>query len=318
MLDLPTIIHLYRLGMTIAGSASAGERLKYNIRSSRYSSIIVRPLRKVLKQEDPSYARAKRNRASLRSKPLISLVMPIHNEEKYLPESLKTLKDVENQFFELIFVLDKCTDSSEKIIAEWFANATIIKKESNKWRNSYAENLQLGFQASTGNIICIQDADATTPPNLEPLLKELRDDVASVAPTLLTSKDVSFVNRLYYWWEKTKRLAPLGKEPRGAFRLIRRECLNQVGGFKDVISPDTQLDNDLKKTGYRSIYIGSSINYHLRRFSISKAIRSQIQSGRMRKQLNMPFWRVVGHSIFRLRPFVVYGYLLKNRRNEGK
>ena len=254
----------------------------------------------------------------MQSKPLISLVMPIHNEEKYLPESLKTLKEIENQFFEFIFILDKCTDSSESIILEWFGNATIIKKESNKWKNSYAENLQLGFEVSKGNIVCIQDADATAPPILGPLLKELRDDVASVAPTLLTSKDEFFANRLYYWWEKTKRLAPLGKEPRGAFRLIKRECLNQVGGFKDVISPDTQLDNDLRKIGYRSIYIESSINYHLRKFSFWKAIRSQIQSGRMRRQLNMPFWRVVGHSVFRLRPFVVYGYLFKKRRNELK
>ena len=249
----------------------------------------------------------------LHKKPLISLVMPIHNEEQYLPESLKTLKKIENQFFEFIFILDKCTDKSENIISQWFLNAKILKKKSNKWKNSYAENLQLGFETSTGNIVCIQDADSTAPPNLRPLLIKLRGDVASVAPTLLTSKDVSFMNRLYYWWEKTRRLAPLGEEPRGAFRLIRRECLNQVGGFKDVISPDTQLDIDLRKAGYRSIFMKDNINYHLRKFSFRKAIRSQVQSGRMRKQLNMPFWRVFGHSVFRLRPFVIYGYLFKKK-----
>jgi len=244
--------------------------------------------------------------------------MPIHNEEEYLPESLKSLKQIENQFFEFIFILDRCTDNSENIVRQWFPNAKIIKKESGKWKNSLAENFQLGLEASKGTIICTQDADATAPPNLEPLLDKLHDDVASVAPTLLTSKNVSFLNRLYYWWEKTRKFAPLGEEPRGAFRLIRRECLEQVGGFKDVIAQETQLDIELRKAGYRSIVVTGIVYYHLRKFSFRKAIRSQIQAGRMRRQLNMPFWRVLGHAVFRLRPFVVYGYLFKNKKDKPK
>jgi len=244
--------------------------------------------------------------------------MPIHNEEEYLPESLKTLKKIENQFFEFIFIIDRCTDNSESIVRQWFPNAKIIKKESSKWKNSLAENFQLGLEVSKGNIICTQDADATAPPDLEPLLDKLHGDVASVAPTLLTSKDVSFLNRLYYWWEKTRKFAPLGEEPRGAFRLIRRECLEQVGGFKDVISQETQLDIELRKAGYQSIVVHGVVYYHLRKFSFRKAIRSQIQVGRMRRQLNMPFWRVLGHAVFRLRPFVVYGYLFKNKKDKPK
>ncbi|HLE74762.1 MAG TPA: glycosyltransferase family 2 protein [Candidatus Bathyarchaeia archaeon] len=252
------------------------------------------------------------------TKPLISLIMPIHNEEEYLPESLKTLKNIENQFFEFIFILDRCTDNSGSIVMQWFPNAKIIKKESSKWKNSLAENFQLGLEASKGNIICTQDADATAPPNLGSLLDKLQGDVASVAPTLLTRKDASFLNRLYYWWEKTRRFAPLGEEPRGAFRLIRRECLEQVGGFKDVIAQETQLDIELRNSGYRSIVVKDAVYYHLRKFSFRKAIRSQIQAGRMRRQLHMPFWRVLGHSVLRLRPFVVYGYLFKSRKDQPK
>ena len=249
---------------------------------------------------------------------MISLIMPIHNEEEYLQESLETLRIIENQFFELIFILDRCTDNSENIVIQLFPSAIVIRKESATWKNSLAENFQLGLEASKGNVICTQDADATAPPNLEPLLEKLKGDVASVAPTLQTRKDVSFLNRLYYWWEKTRRFAPLGEEPRGAFRLIRRECLEQVGGFKDVIAQETQLDIELRKAGFRSIVVKDSINYHLRKFSFQKAVRSQIQAGRMRRQLNMPFWRVLGHSVFRLRPFVVCGYLLKSRRDNLK
>ncbi|MEM3641791.1 MAG: glycosyltransferase family 2 protein [Candidatus Bathyarchaeia archaeon] len=242
-------------------------------------------------------------------KTLISLIMPIHNEEEYLPKSLKSLKKIEDQIFEFIFILDRCTDNSENIVRQWFPNAKIIRKTSTKWKNSLAENFQIGLAASKGNIICTQDADTTAPANLRPLLDKLKENVASVSPMVVTYKNASFLNRVYYWWEKTRKFAPLGEEPRGAFRLIRRECLEQVGGFKDAIAQETQLDIDLRRAGYQSIMVKDVSCYHLRKFSFKKAIKSQIRAGIMRRQLHIPFWRVLGHSILRLRPFVIIGYL---------
>jgi len=240
---------------------------------------------------------------------LVSVIMPIHNEAEYLPCSLESLKQIEDQIFEFIFILDRCTDNSEALVKQWFPKVRIVKKEICKWKNSIAENYQIGFELSKGNIICVHDADITTPPNLLSLLSELRGDVASIGLTLLTRKEASLLNHIYYYWEKTHSFAPLGEEPRGALRLIRRDYLKKVGGFKDVIAQDTQLDIDFRKAGYKSIVTTSVIYYHLRKFSFRKAIRSQILAGRMRRQMNMPFWRVFGHAILRLRPFVVYGYL---------
>jgi len=246
----------------------------------------------------------------------VSLIMPIHNEAEYLPESLKSLKQAENQFCEFIFVLDRCNDNSEGIVLEWFPKAKVIRKETCGWNNSIAENYQLGFTASRGNVICTQDADATTPENLEPLFQCLGDDVASVAPKLITCKEASFWNWLYFYWEKTRSFAPFGQEPYGAFRLIRRDCLERVGGFKDVVAQETQLDIDFRRAGYKSVVVEDVIHYHLRKFSFRKAVRSQIRAGRMRRNLDMPFWRVLAHTLVRLRFFVVYGYVLEYFRSE--
>lgn len=240
----------------------------------------------------------------------VSVIMPIHNEEEYLPCSLKSLKNIEDQIFEFIFVLDRCTDNSENLVRQWFPAAKIIKKDVCRWRNPIAENFQTGFAASKGDIICVHDADVTTPSDLLSLLEELTNDVVSVSPTLFTCKEESFLNFMYYYWEKTRKFAPLGEQPMGALRLVRRDCLERVGGFKDVPAQDTQLDIDLRKAGYQSKIAKNVIHYHLRKFSFRKAIRSQIKDGRMRRQIDMPFWRVLGHAILRLRPFVLCGYLL--------
>jgi glycosyltransferase involved in cell wall biosynthesis len=234
--------------------------------------------------------------------------MAVHNEEAYLPLSLESLKEA--PISELVVVLDRCTDRSEAIVRKEFPEARIITKTEAKWKNSYAENLQIGFNNSSMDIMCIQDADIKSSPKVFQVLEgKLDDTIASVSPALETYKRASLLNFVYHYWEKTFELISLGREPRGGFRLIKRKALEKVGGFKDVEAPDTQLDLDLRKAGYESKFVKEVTCLHLRKVSANRAIRSQILSGRMRRKMKMPFLRVLAHSLVRLRPFVLYGYL---------
>jgi|Deesub1362A_J573_1020465.scaffolds.fasta_scaffold00008_94 glycosyltransferase involved in cell wall biosynthesis len=240
----------------------------------------------------------------------ISAIMPVHNEEEYLPRSLSSLRNLNTKVDEFIFILDRCTDRSEEIIREIFPEGKIIHKHEAKWRNSLAENVQMGYKASSGDVIWIVEADIVVPPNiLEVLLPELKGNIVSVSAKVITDKSVSFMNLLYHYWEKTYNFSPLGREPRGACRLILRRALDEVGGYKDALVVDSQLDRDLRSLGYEVKFVDKISCLHIRRFSFRKAIRSQKRSGVYRRQVNMPFWRVLGHSIIRLRPFVLYGYL---------
>jgi len=237
----------------------------------------------------------------------VSVIMAIHNEERYLPRSLPPL--VKADINEFVAILDRCIDNSEEIVKQHFPKAKLIRKEQPKWMNSYAENLQLGYEASKGSVVCIHDADIESPPQLlTALMRHLEGTVASVSPMIRTDKKTSVLNLLYHYWEKTYELAPLGREPRGGVRLIKRKYLEEVGGFRDVAAPDTRLDLDLSRSGHESKLIEEVVSLHLREFSFRKAIRSQILSGRTRRQHRAPLWRVLGHSIIRLRPFVLYGY----------
>ena len=243
----------------------------------------------------------------------ISVIMPVHNEADYLPACLKSLKAIEECFFEFIFVIDRCTDNSEAIVREWFPNATIIRKTTCSWKHSIAENYQIGLEQSSGELICTHDADATSPQNILPLLQRLKGNVASVSAEVVTWKEASILNRLNYYWDKTRSFAPLGEEPRGAFRLIRKDAIEKIGGFKDSPAQETILDIEFRRAGFQSIIVKGVISYHLRKVSLAKAIRSQISAGQTRRQLGISALRVVGHAVIRLRPFVLWGYLLKRK-----
>ena len=244
----------------------------------------------------------------------ITVIMPIHNEAEYLPACLKSLKAIENGFFEFIFVLDRCTDNSKDIVKKYF-NSVLVEKNECKWKHSLAENYQIGLKMARGEIICTHDADATCPKDIGPLLAALSGNVASVSAEVITWKNASFLNWLYHYWEKTHRIAPFGEEPRGAFRLMRKDIVEQIGGFKDVSAQETVLDVEIRRAGFRSILVKGVITYHLRRISLRKTIKTQIRNGRTRRELKVPFWKVFGHALIRLRPFIVYGYYFGKDNN---
>jgi len=239
----------------------------------------------------------------------VSVIMAIHNEAEYLEDSLSALRQMRASSSEFIAVLDRCSDNSKEIVLRYFPTAKIIEKKSLSWKNSIAENQQLGYQEAEGRVICIHDADIRSPPDFfNKLSAKLQGNVKSVSAEIQTYKKPSLTNLVFHYWEKTRKIAPLGKEPRGGVRLIDRNALEQVGGFKDVIAQDTQLDIDLRRLGYETKPCDDVICLHLRRITLRKTVNTQIVSGKMRRQMGMPLWHVVGHSLIRLRPLVIYGY----------
>ena len=91
--------------------------------------------------------------------------------------------------------------------------------------------------------------------------------------------------------------------------------MEQIGGFKDVSAQETVLDVEIRRAGFRSILVKGVITYHLRRISLRKTIKTQIRNGRTRRELKVPFWKVFGHALIRLRPFIVYGYYFGKDNN---
>ena len=248
---------------------------------------------------------------------LISVICCAHNEDEYVDKSVpRILSALKGFHFEIIFVADRCTDNTVDLVGKY--NVKIIEKKWKKWKNSYAESLQTGYRKAKGTYVGIIDADIAVPLDFfRELLPMIKKDVASVAAQVVTYSD-TFWNRVFYAWEKTYNIAPLGREPRGAARLVLKSALDEINGFRDVPTPDTDIDVRLGKKGYKSI-AGSIVKvYHLRRLSLGKMVGGQINSGRCRYALGVGLVRTIGHSIFRFRPLVICGWLLERQRRSNK
>ncbi|MEM2280939.1 MAG: hypothetical protein QXZ68_02990, partial [Candidatus Bathyarchaeia archaeon] len=148
------------------------------------------------------------------------------------------------------------------------------------------------------------------------LLPLIKDNVASVSARVETYPS-TLLNSIINAWEKTHEITPFLREPRGAARIIRKEILHKIGGFEDTAAPDTDLDIRLRKVGYQSIYNHKVSVWHIRENTIIKVINKQLSSGAARYNLKMGFLKTLAHSIFRLRPLVIYGWLIERLRKGG-
>ena len=45
-------------------------------------------------------------------KPILSIIIPAHNEEKYIEKTLKSIKNSDINNYEIIVVCDNCTDKT--------------------------------------------------------------------------------------------------------------------------------------------------------------------------------------------------------------
>lgn len=107
----------------------------------------------------------------------ISIVVPMHNEEEYLPYNLPSLKQIKNQVSEIIFVLDNCTDKSEHLIRTVLPDTIILTMTTHQWKYYTAESFQYGFNNASGDVICAVGADLILDKELPSIIHEsFRDE----------------------------------------------------------------------------------------------------------------------------------------------
>jgi dolichol-phosphate mannosyltransferase len=107
---------------------------------------------------------------------LLSIIIPVFNEEEYIKKILEKIKKIENIKKEIIVINDGSQDNTSNILENECRELVdeIINNETNRGKG-YA--CRLGIKKAKGDIILIQDADLEYNPEnyydlIEPILKK--------------------------------------------------------------------------------------------------------------------------------------------------
>lgn len=89
--------------------------------------------------------------------PLVSVVMPVYNTDKFLHEAITSILEQSYHNLELIIVDDFSTDTSRDVINSF--HDTRIRIFQNKKNAGFATSRNIGIQAARGDFIALMDSD---------------------------------------------------------------------------------------------------------------------------------------------------------------
>ncbi len=169
-----------------------------------------------------------------KKKPLISVIVPAYNEEKYIKNCLHYLlnQDLKRDLFEIIVVDNNSTDKTKKIIKQFPVRYTFEEKRG------VVPARQKGVDISKGEIIVSADADTLYPPNW---LSEIRrtfeknPDAIAVCGWIYFKNTSFFFNHSIALAQETNAFL---KRLTGKFPLVyaanfafKKEALEKIGGY---------------------------------------------------------------------------------------
>jgi 1,2-diacylglycerol 3-beta-glucosyltransferase len=191
--------------------------------------------------------------------PFVSILIPAHNEENVIENTVLNILSLDYDKYEIIVVDDRSTDKTSIILRE------LNKKYPEKVKYFIREEkafpgksavLNEAFKISTGEIICVFDADARIQSGfLRKILPYLSDsEIGAVqARKVIINKDTNLLTRcqnneyaLDTHFQHGRDSIKGAVELRGNGQLIKREALIDVNGWNNfTITDDLDLSTRL-------------------------------------------------------------------------
>ena len=178
--------------------------------------------------------------------PLISVVIPAHNEEKYLPSCLEAVKRAAAQLkedpgrVEIVVAANRCTDRTAEIAAEF--GATAVSDDA----RSIAKVRNAGVRASRGGIVVTIDADSVMSEDALCEAREMLESggyIGGGTPVRFDRMSAGiFFSALYVAWNLIpvmwRNKAALSG---GMFWFFRRD-FDEIGGFDESLASLEDMD----------------------------------------------------------------------------
>ena len=171
----------------------------------------------------------------MEKKLLISVVVPVYNEEDALPlfyAQLREALDALNHDWEIIFVNDGSKDKTAEIIDRLAAETSSIRTVHFSRNFGHQAALCAGLERAKGDYTITMDGDGQHPPKLIPQMIELADSGFDIVLTQRVEADQK--NSFKKWSSETfykllNKVSDTQTLPGGAdFRLMNRQALDAL------------------------------------------------------------------------------------------
>jgi glycosyltransferase involved in cell wall biosynthesis len=182
------------------------------------------------------------------NQPIISIIIPLYNTEKYIAETIQSVLNQTYINWELIVVNDGSTDNSTSIVTSFIEKDRRISL-INKSNSGVSDTRNIGTEHAKGKYIAFLDADDTwLPNNLEEKITELKDaniDWVFSDAALINEKSNKIGYKIgsdnailshYLLWDQTVVPGPCSNV------IVKRRCLTNSIHFDTQFS--TAADQD--------------------------------------------------------------------------
>jgi len=200
-------------------------------------------------------------RTGRRKYPSLSVIIPAHNEEDNIEETVKSISKLNypKRLLEIIVVNDGSTDNTKNI-------AMRLKKKynfrlfNNKINKGKGHALNRGIRAARGEFIACMDADSIIEKDIMKKMLPYFDDpkVGSVTPSLKVWKKGSFLEKMQHaeyilniFLRKMLSFIDAVHVTPGVFSVYRKSVLREVGGFDEHnLTEDMDIALRIHKAGH--------------------------------------------------------------------
>jgi len=196
-------------------------------------------------------------------KPFITVMIPAHNEESVISNTVKNILKMNYENFEVIVIDDRSTDNTASIIKDLeskYDKVRALIRPANAFPGKSAV-LNDAFKIAKGEAVLVFDADATVEPDfLSILVPKLEPaDVGAVqARKVIRNKDVNFLTRCQNNEYTMDAHLQVGRdsvkgavELRGNGELIKRKAIEDIGGWNNyTIVDDLDMSTRLHIKGW--------------------------------------------------------------------
>ena len=173
---------------------------------------------------------------------MLSLVIPIFNEEKLLDELVKRTLSALDSFitdYEVIFVDDGSIDQSLERLLSWQQKIGKIKVISLSKNFGHQAAYTAGLEYAKGDLVAMMDGDLQDPPELlSEMYRKIRDEDFDIVSGKKTGRKGKKGRNLYAFWFHLffKHIGEIkNMENSGNYSMMKREAVDALLSMKEKV-----------------------------------------------------------------------------------